>query len=93
MGCVVEGQGRGVAVSAADESTVAVPEAARRLAAMGVRWSERTIRRHLVPVSEWRGLTSGDVPCLRLGATYYVPTWWLREVGDALRVIADNSDK
>lgn len=83
-------------MSTASESAVAVPEAARRLAEMGVRWSERTIRRHLVPVSEWRGLTSGDVPSLRLGTAYYVPAWWLREVADALRLIAgnqDNSDK
>ena len=84
------------AAVAVDDAALPIPEVARRLAAMGVRWDERTIRRHLGPVSEWRGLTSGDVPSIRLGARDQVPAWWLREIADALRILrgeSDNSDK
>lgn len=57
---------------------LSVTQVARRL-----RWSEHTIRRHLVPLRKWkRG--SGDVPCVTLGAREYVPRWWLLETLQAL---------
>jgi hypothetical protein len=77
-------------------ATLSISEVAVRLAEMGVKWNERTLRRHLVPVNEWRGLSSGDIPSIRLGSSYRVPAWWLREVADALRIVcsdtADNFD-
>lgn len=47
-----------------------------RYVAKRLGWHERTIRRHLVPIGEWRK-ESGSVPVVRLGAREYVPRWWL----------------
>ena len=42
-------------------------------------WSVDTIRRHLVPMREWKRDT-GKVPYRLLGARYMIPVWWLRSV-------------
>lgn len=52
-----------------------VPYVARRLG-----WDERTLRRHLVSVTEWTGYDSGAVPSVRLGAMWRIPAWWLDEM-------------
>ena len=50
-----------------------IPEVAARL-----EWHESTIRRHVVPIEEWkRG--SGKVPGVRRGDRGVVPAWWLAE--------------
>lgn len=74
-----------------------VPHVAARL-----EWDERTLRRHLVSIEEWRrlgGYESGKVPSMRLGAMYRVPKWWLdRMLADVTAEpsesrSADNADK
>lgn len=82
-----------------DQTSELVPiaDAVRELAAMGVRWDERTIRRHLVPADEWRGLASGDVPMVRFGTNYRIPRWWLDKIAEVIRMhkrpTPGNSDK
>ena len=62
-----------------------VPFVARRLG-----WTERTIRRRLVPTWEWRREMlrtqrsivqhtheSGQIPAMLLGRTWKIPAWWL----------------
>lgn len=57
-----------------------IAEVARRLG-----WSESTVHRHSVPLSEWKR-DRGQVPLVRLGGHDYVPAWWLDETIRALTV-------
>ena len=71
-----------------------------------IGWHERTIRRHCVSVIEWvaaqreSGLSvlgyterTGDIPALKLGALWRVPTWWLVAVLEAGRPSEPSSDQ
>lgn len=42
-----------------------------------LEWSTDTIRRHLVPITDWEA-GSGKIPCKRRGSMYLIPAWWLR---------------
>jgi len=56
-------------------------------AALG--WDPDTIRAHLIPFTEWKALDPeerrGKVPCLKLGARYKIPRWWLEETLAAVK--------
>lgn len=54
-------------------------------------WSVDTIRRHLVPITEWRR-GSGKVPYRKLGARFMIPVWWLRSVLDDAHTPPDEPD-
>lgn len=54
--------------------------------ARALGWSVDTIRRHLVPVTEWTSACDG-IPFYRVGAAaqYRIPAWWLDDTLAALR--------
>jgi hypothetical protein len=44
-----------------------------------LRWHPSTIRRHMIPASEWHD-GSTEIPYVQIGAKRLVPRWWLDAV-------------